>query len=177
MRYNINLLGEKKRGFFEGLFYFFLNYLRYILVITQLVVIGVLMYRFMIDQTIIDLKDSIDQKKAIVKAVEPLISEAQKINYQVTQAQGIIQNQQAFAHQINYILSQFPQAATLTTFSIDSSKIDLNGVSTNPKDIQLFYSKLKADNRYSSVLLSNLKKDIGGYSFAIELSGFKDQEL
>ena len=73
MRYKINLLEKKDIGLLDKLTFFSLNYLRYIIVITQLVVIGVFFYRFQIDQKIIDLKEGVEQKKEIVKIVLPLL--------------------------------------------------------------------------------------------------------
>ncbi len=173
MRYRINLIGEKKRGFFDSLLYFFMNYLRYILVITQLVVIGVLFFRFRVDQNIIDLKDSIDQKKQIVAVVAPLLGEAEKVDYQVKEVKTVLQAQSTFASMTNYLLSQFPASITLTAFSIEADKVSLTGSATNPKDIQLFYTKLKKDANFAKVELSNLKRDRTGYAFILELSGYK----
>ena len=64
MKYKINLLSKRlnKQSFLKKLNYFTYNYLRYILVITQLVVMSVLFFRFSIDQRIIDLKDEIYQQ-------------------------------------------------------------------------------------------------------------------
>ena len=69
MRYKINLLEKKELNLLDKLTFFCLNYLRYIIVITQLVVIGVFFYRFQIDQRIIDLKEGVEQKKEIVQIV------------------------------------------------------------------------------------------------------------
>jgi len=66
MRHRINLLEKKEQSLLDRLTFFGLNYLRYIIVITQLVVIGVFFYRFQIDQRIIDLKEGVEQKKEIV---------------------------------------------------------------------------------------------------------------
>lgn len=174
MRYGINLIGERKRDFLETLLYFFLNYLRYILVITQLVVIGVLFYRFSIDQSIIDLKETVDQKKEIVKTVSPLIAEVKKVDSQVTEIKKIVGQQDSQQKLLNYILSQFPASANLSQLSLDSDKVNLIGLSNNPKDIQLFYSKLKKDGKFASVNFSNIKKAELGYLFTLELEGFKN---
>ena len=71
MRYKINLLEKKDIGLLDKLTFFGLNYLRYIIVVTQLIVIGVFFYRFQIDQRIIDLKEAVEQKREIVKIVLP----------------------------------------------------------------------------------------------------------
>ena len=79
MKYKINLLEKKDASLLEKMTSFGLNYLRYIIVITQLVVIGVFFYRFQIDQSIIDLREGVDQKKKIAQIVLPLLNEAVKV--------------------------------------------------------------------------------------------------
>lgn len=174
MKYGINLIGERKRDLLETVLYFFLNYLRYILVITQLVVIGVLFYRFSIDQSIIDLKETVDQKKEIVKTVSPLVAEVKKVDSQVTEIKKIVLQQDSQQRLLNYILSQFPASANLSQLLLDPDKISLIGSSNNPKDIQLFYNKLKKDGKFASVNFSNLQKAELGYLFTLELGGFKN---
>ena len=109
MRYNINLVSKKKFSFFERALYFFSNYLRYILVITQLVIIGVLFYRFRIDQGIIDLKETVEQKKEIVNVTSDLITEAKKIEAKTTAIKKVSGEQDSFIQMMEYTLSSFPK--------------------------------------------------------------------
>lgn len=174
MKYKINLVGEKRRGFFENLLYFFTNYLRYILVVTQLVVIGVLFYRFSIDQNIIDLKESVDQKKEIVKTVNPLLTEIKTVDNQVATIKKVVTRQDSQQKLLDYILAQFPASVNLTELLLYSDKLSLLGSSSNPKEIQLFYNRLRMDGRFASVNFSNIKKDGSSYLFTLELKNFKN---
>lgn len=174
MKYGINLVGERKRDLSETVLYFFLNYLRYILVITQLVVIGVLFYRFSIDQSIIDLKETVDQKKEIVKTVSPLVAEVKKVDSKVTKIKKVVLQQDSQLKLLNYLLAQFPASASLSQFLLDSDKVSLIGSSNNPKDIQLFYNKLKKDGKFALVNLASIQKGESGYSFTLELGGFRN---
>ncbi len=174
MKYGINLIGERKRDFFDNLLYFFLNYIRYILVITQLVVIGVLFYRFSIDQSIIDLKETVDQKKEIVKTVTPLITEIKRVDSQVTEIKTIIAQQDSQQKLLANILSQFPASANLSQLKLESNKVTLLGSASNPKDIQLFYNTLKKGGKVASVNFSNIKKAEVGYLFTLEIEGLKN---
>ena len=73
MKYQINLLQEKEKDISGKIIYFALHYLRYILVVTQIVVIAVFFYRFKIDQEVIDLRDELKQKQEIVQVSSPLL--------------------------------------------------------------------------------------------------------
>ena len=65
MKYKINLITRRKEKVVDKVIYFVMNYLRYILVITQIIVIGVFFYRFKIDQEMVDLQEAVQQKKEI----------------------------------------------------------------------------------------------------------------
>lgn len=174
MKYKINLMPRKETPLLERLVYFSLNYLRYIIVITQLVVIGVFFYRFQIDQRIIDLKDAVDQKKEIVQIVLPLLNEASRIDKKTTQIENIIKIQNDFQGMLKYLLSVFPQTASLDTLEISSTMIKLTGSATDPRHLQAFYALLKKDQRFTDVQFQNIKKSDNGYDFTMTLSNFKN---
>jgi len=75
MRYYINLLPVDELSIGDHIVYFSFHYLRYVLVITQLVVACVFFYRFKVDQDIIDLRESVSQKKQIAIAMAPILQD------------------------------------------------------------------------------------------------------
>lgn len=174
MKYNINLLKKKQDSILDKGIYFALNYLRYILVITQLVVIGVLFFRFHVDHTIIDLKDSINQKQEIINATKPLIEEAQKIDTRVTSIKDTLQNQKTLSASLDYTLSIFPDSLYLSDLTMEKGTTKLTGVATNSQHLQGFYNRLKAENKFKLVTLNNLQRDESGLAFELTLSNFQN---
>lgn len=172
MTYKINLLSKKDVGLIDKTLYFFLNYLRYILVFTQIIVIGVLFFRFRIDQNIIDLKDALSQKKEIVEAVTPLLEEASRVNDQSVAIKKVTVQQDLQLAALNYILSIFPEAIVLTTLNINDTTYTLKGTSSDPRQLQLFYARLQADKRFKLVSLSNIRRVNEGYVFDLVLTTF-----
>ncbi len=173
MKYSINLMSAKEIPFTERVVFFFLNYLRYIIIITQLVVIGVFFYRFQIDQHIVDLKESVDQKKEIVQVVVPLLQQAETIDQRSNEAQKIFKEQDNFGKMVHYFLSQFPASITLTRLEITNDSINAMGSSFNPQDLQSFYSLLKQDNKFNKIEFPSLRKTDTGYTFQLNLIKFK----
>lgn len=173
MKYDINLIARKEFNAVDKILYFFLNYLRYVLVITQFIVIGVLFYRFKIDQNIIDLQDSIEQKQEIIQIVKPLLAEANKIDQQVQAVKTVTADQEALAKSIGYLLSVFPKDLSLTKLTVENSVFNLEGITLNPKLLQQFYIRLKKDNKFSTVTLDNIKREEAKYVFNFQLSGYK----
>ncbi len=173
MKNNINLLSAKEKPLTERLVYFSLNYLRYIIVITQLVVISVFFYRFQIDQQIIDLREAVQQKKEIIQVVSPLLSQAQIIDKQIKSAQKIVKEQEVFSQIIDYLTSLFPAALTLTKLEIEGETIKMTGLANDISQLQLFYNFLKKENKFTLVTLENIKKAESGYVFSLTLTKFK----
>lgn len=173
MKYDINLLPKKETPFVERLMYFSLHYLRYIIIITQLVVIGVFFFRFQIDQRIIDLKESVDQKKEIVQVVLPLLKEAESISQRTKESQNIINSQKKFYSMLQYYLSQFPATIMLSSLEMSSDSIKAIGTAFDAKDLQAFNSILKQEKHFGQVDLQDIKKNDQGYLFTLVIGQYK----
>lgn len=173
MKYKINLLSEKKESPVDRIIYFSLNYLKYILVVTQIVVIFVFFYKFKVDQEIIDLKEAVDQKKEIIEISQSLLKEAETAEIKITNIKPILQKQSILLDQLNYVLSIFPEQIFLTKFNINDNKITLIGFGPDPRIVHQFYSKLQKDKRFKQINLISLKKTNIGYEFNLILGQFK----
>lgn len=172
MKYHINLVSRKERTSVENVLYFFLNYVRYILVITQLTVIGVLFFRFKIDQSIIDLKDSIDQKKEIIKVFQPSFQEAAKVNTQLTAVQKIINDQTKQNQSIEYLLSRFPSDVFLRRLDLNDGTYTMSGSTVNSQVLRDYYAVLQRDKKFKDVELTNIKREETGYTFTLKAAGY-----
>ena len=132
--------------------------------------IGVLFFRFRIDQNIIDLKDSLAQKKEIVQAVTPLL----KRHRGLTSKAQLLERRYQQEHKLvalNYILSVF-QKQLFDHLSINDTTFTIKGTSTDPRQWQLFYTRLQADKYFKTVTLSNIRRVNEGYVFDLLLDSF-----
>jgi len=177
MKYKINLLGKRinKGDIFKKINYFTINYLRYILVFTQLTVISVLFFRFTIDQSIIDLKDTIVQQEEIIKSVKPIIDESEILDSKLKNIKELTKNQEHYKQQIDYLLSIFPSSAFLSKFIISDEVTSMQGEILNLTNLQSFFNRLKSDKRYSEVDLGEIKRSEKGFSFVLSLNKFKSK--
>lgn len=168
-KYQINLIPKKKRDLTDTILYFFLHYLRYIIVMTQIVVICVFFFRFQVDQEIIDLKESIDQKQEIIKVTKPLITEANVVDNKIGQIKIILDRQETYLKNVNYIFSIIPAEIVLNRFEIENNTIKLVGISNNTLIIRHFNERLKSEAHYKNVNLTELSKVPTGFSFSINV--------
>ncbi len=172
MKYKINLLSKKKESLVDRIIYFSLNYLRYILVITQIFVIFVFFYRFKVDQEIIDLKDAVAQKKEIVNISQSLLKEATAMELKVNQIKPILQKQNYALDELNYILSIFPESVYVGKMSINDKEIVLDSFTDNSTIIKIFYQRLLKEKKFKQINLINLKKNETDYTFSLILSEY-----
>ncbi|OGK31507.1 hypothetical protein A3F29_04145 [Candidatus Roizmanbacteria bacterium RIFCSPHIGHO2_12_FULL_33_9] len=174
MKYKINLIEKEssRGGFLNQLNYFFFNYFRYILVFTQLIVISVLFFRFTIDQSIIDLKESINQQEELLKVVRPIIDESIRVDAKLKKTELIIKDQEILSNQISYLLPKFPSTMFLNTLAFTKESVRMDGVILNPNHLQTFVSNLKRDNLYKDVSLSDISRSEQGYIFSMTLNSF-----
>jgi Tfp pilus assembly protein PilN len=172
MSFRINLLTKKELSLADKLVYFSLNYLRYIIVITQLVIIFVFFYRFQLDQKIIDLKEAVAQKKEIIQVVLPLLSEAEIIEKKQEAAKSVLERQEKMLSMFKYFVSIFPQGLILKEMRLSVDSIEVLGVAFLPENLQNFINLVKKEKKFKKVNLKSIKKNEAFYEFELEFSQF-----
>ncbi len=174
MKYAINLFPHSTHPTVERLKYFGTHYLRYLLVFTQLVVICVFMYRFSIDQQIVDEKQKLSQKLAIIEATKSLRADLEKKQASIKQIQTIFAMQDAWQDQVAYIRTIFPKKATLRQLSMDEKSIKLSGSTDTRTIVQQLFQKITIDKKFKSVKLEQFTRDKDGmYQFEITMEGYQ----
>ncbi|MBI4004678.1 hypothetical protein HY358_00915 [Candidatus Roizmanbacteria bacterium] len=170
MKYHINLFPRREKNIIDKGIYFSFHYLRYILVITQIVVIIVFFYRFKVDQEKIDLKEALTQKEEILLISEPIVKEARIIEKKVGDIHVLLKNQLQFSDAFEYVLSIFPEKITLHKLAISRDDgLELTGKTTDVNVVRAFYNRLIKDKRFLGVELSGIKKEPTGFTFSLFL--------
>lgn len=172
MKYHINLFPKKELDIVDKAVYFAFHYLRYILVITQLVVIGVFFYRFKVDQEIVDLKDTLQQKKEIIEVSQPILKEVQAIDIKSGFASQLVQKQKLYQSMMSYFLGIFPQKLVLSSLEIQNNSVTFTGTTADVTSVQIFLARLRKDAKFKTVNLTTLKKSEAGYTFSFALNNF-----
>lgn len=173
MKYKINLLPEKERDFLDKSIYFVLHYLRYVLVITQIVVISVFFYRFKIDQEIIDLKDELQQKQEIVAVSDPLLKQAEIVDLKTKQIREVLVNQAEFLESFTYFLNTFPLHLTIKRLDIRNGIFKFDATTTDPEAIRSYLARLNKDGRFTDITLGSIKRSDTEFLVPFTLSHFQ----
>jgi len=172
MKYTINLLNQKKISLIEKVLFFSLNYLRYIVVVTQLIIIFVFFYRFQLDQKIIDLKEGILQKNEIIQVVLPLLKEGEIIEKKQDVAKKILMDQEKISSMFKYFLSIFPKGLILNELKIEKNLINVVGTAIQVESLQAFINLAKKEQKFKKIELRSIKKTEVGYDFELIFSQF-----
>ncbi len=172
MKYTTNLFPQKEQTALEKITYFALHYLRYILVITQFVTICVFFYRFKVDQEIVDLKDTLSQKKAIVDTTHNLLNLVKVLDLKIKNVKTLYTKQDSIKNIYTYIFQKIPPQITINTLSIAEKNITLEGQTPDVAAIQDMYESIQTDKVFKDINLGSINKSESGYSFTLELKNF-----
>ena len=172
MRYQINLLPPRDNNFTDRIIYFSFHYLRYILVVTQLVVIGVFFYRFQIDQQVVDLKDSIKQKSEIITVSNALLKDMKTIDTKIQSISNALEAQKKLESMYSYFLVTFPADLYLTKMELTGEGITLEGYTQNIKTVKQYHARLEKDKKFGEVKLDTIKREDSNYVFTFSLKKF-----
>lgn len=173
MKYKINLLLPKEKNWLDKVIYFGLNYLRYILVITQTVIILVFFYRFKVDQEIVDLKDAVRQKQEIIIVSKPLLDEATKLIQILDNSKTIVDNQIHFQNLFSYFLKSFPKNITLNKLLLSQNGLDFEGVTNDIKIVHQYQKRMLNEGKFRKINLKQIKRIENGFLISFNLSEFK----
>lgn len=173
MKYVINLFPEKELNIADKIIYFSFNYLRYILVITQFVAICVFFYRFKVDQEIVDLKDTLTQKKAIVEATQMLLKEVERVDKRMKDIRAILKLQEDTKALYSYTFSKIPQNVSISNFSFKQGSAEISGTTLDVNIVKSLYESLRDEKRFKKVRLSSVNKSLNGYDFSLSLDEFQ----
>ncbi|OGK35856.1 hypothetical protein A3F59_03040 [Candidatus Roizmanbacteria bacterium RIFCSPHIGHO2_12_FULL_38_13] len=172
MKYQLNLLSEKHKSTLDKITYFSLHYLRYILVITQFVTICVFFYRFKVDQDIVDTRDLLLQKKAIVDATSTLLEKVKELDTKIKNIKSLYEKQTTMQQLYSYFFQSLPSDLTINSISFGVELTQFEGSAANIDSVKVFYEKLQQDKRFKSTTLTNITKTETGYDFSLELTEF-----
>lgn len=173
MKYLINLFPEREKNATDKIIYFSFHFLRYILVITQFIAICVFFYRFKVDQDIVDLRDTLLQKQAIVESTQSLLDEVKTLDQKIGTVKSILSIQDKSRGQYSYLFGIIPFDIQIKKLTIEGLNTEIEGSSSEIGIVQSFYEQIKTSNKFQQVALTSVNRTSGGYEFRLSLAGYK----
>lgn len=166
--YDINLLPKRKNNAADILLTFILYYFRYIIVITQIIVIGVFFFRFRVDQQVIDLKESFKQKQQILAVTIPIVEEAKLIEKKSGAVRAIVDQQDETLNVLSFILKSVPREITIKNIQLLDTETIISGVSSQVLSIRAYHKKLSTFKGFEQAEILSIERQLdGSFEFII----------
>lgn len=168
---NINLLIKSKTGdsLSEQFLSWILTYGRYIIIITQIIVLSVFFFRFKIDRDHTDLKELVTQKQAILESLTDLETEIRRIQGRLANIQTISAHQDSILKVIRFLQQRSPTDTTYTNLILNSDRISFLASSGNLRSFSYMLRQLQQDKKFSEVTLQDMNRKANGrIDFKIE---------
>lgn len=167
--YKFNLLEREKSAFVSQAVDFLNHYIRYILIATELVVLAVFFVKILLDQKIVDLKETIDQKNQIIIAATPLVLNNNRMAKEIIEIEKLLFSQKTTYVLFTTVLDNVPSSIRLSNFALKKNVVNLTGATYNAVDIKKYEKRLKKLLGESSVVIKQITIDAGKYTFNVQI--------
>lgn len=160
----INLLIDKEanESFPNQILSWVFTYGRYIIIITQIIVLSVFFARFKLDQDHTDLKEAVSQKQAIIESVADLETEIRRVQKKLSHIRETIVNQDINIKILRFLQENTPSDMVFSTLSISPEKISFSAIAKSLHSFSFLLSKLQQDNKFSDVSLEDINRKSDG---------------
>lgn len=157
---NINLIVKEgtEESFSGQVLAWAITYGRYIIIITQIIVLSVFFLRFKLDREHTDLKESVSQKQALVESISDLEMDIRRIQERLSKIGSITTNQLVFLKILRFLQDKTPSNTVFTLLNLSTDKISFSAVTGNLRSFNFLLRQLQQDNKFSEVTLEDLAR-------------------
>ena len=167
---NINLVGKPKVSFVENFLKWAVSAGKIIIIVTELIAVSALIYRFTLDRKIIDLHDQIKKSQLFVEAQGTKEKDYRSIQGRLASIKDIDQKTQQKIKIMNDILSVISTGAfSSTNLTVTEGNINIKGVAFSVFPISNFVDTLKKNPNVTSISLEDLASTSNGVEFKMTI--------
>ncbi|MFI5240807.1 MAG: PilN domain-containing protein [Microgenomates group bacterium] len=164
----INLLPQQE---FEGstvgrILRWAMTTFRFIVIVTEMVVMSAFLSRFWLDAQNSDLDDLLRTKTAQIKAQEDFEKDFRDTQKRLTIFKDLAENTKA-SDNLSNIVSKIPDGVSLQSFNYQESSLQIKGIASNELAIAQFVSNLKSDETFKDVALGQVGSSENNNSLTI----------
>lgn len=172
----INLIGKPDIPVTKSFLKWATNIGRIIIVVTELVALSALLYRFTVDRKIIDLHDQIKKAQLFVDAQAAKEADYRSIQTRLQSVDSIEKATKTKIGIMNNILDSINKGEfTSSNLSVTDNAIGINGAAVSIFALNNFIENLKQNTNVNSISLDDVSSSGQGVKFklSIELKGDK----
>lgn len=161
---NINLIIKSDEGInlTDQLISWALNYGRYILIITQIVVLSVFFLRFKLDRDNTDLKEATSQKQAIIESISDLETEIRTVQDRLSNIKKVTNNQNYSLSMLEFLEENIPSDVIFTNMNFTSDKLVFSASSRSLLSFNYLLKTFQQDKKFTEVILEDIQRRADG---------------
>lgn len=129
---------------------------RYIVIVTELIVILAFLSRFKLDRDLTDLHEEIKEKQAIVESVSDFEDEFRFLQKRLATIERLEKKQVVTGEVVEELSRLLPPDVALADLTITDKKINLTATALSEQGLALFLNNLKASPKFANLALTNL---------------------
>jgi len=138
---------------------------RYIVIVTELIVILAFLSRFKLDRDLTDLYEEIKRKQAIIEATSDFEEEFRFLQKRLATIEELEKKQLATEGIVEELSFLIPLDVSLTELAIKEKEVSLTATALSEQGLASFLNNLKASTKFERVVLSDVslgtKKGVG----------------
>lgn len=129
---------------------------RYIVIITELVVILAFLSRFKLDRDLTNLYEDIKQKQAIIESASGFEDEFRFLQKRLTIINELEKEQSTTEKIIGELVALIPLDVALNNISATNKEVSLTAIALSEQGLASFLSNLKSSTKFEKLVLSNI---------------------
>ncbi len=147
------------------------TYGRYIMIMTEIVVLLAFISRFSLDRKRADLDDAIESKKAIIEANQVFESQYRTIQEELNKIRTIIDNQEKPVAMLQIMKSILPQDIMFTSYAFSGDKLSIKAKSKSTEGFRTFINNIQSIREFYRVDIGEISKTpTEGIAFQFQVS-------
>lgn len=167
LKINLNLTRESISNLF---FKWIINVGRIVIVVTELIALSALFYRFTIDRQIIDLHDQIKSQISIVKAQEQKELEYRRIQKTLASIKVLTDDANMKLQATNDLLTLIKTRGILTnTFRLSNDSLLIDGKTSSMPSLVEFINDLKKKEYVTAINIDHINSEDQGVTFSMSV--------
>ena len=133
-----------------------LNVGRYIVIITELIVILAFFSRFKLDRDLTNLNEQIEKKQAVIQSHQDFEKEFRFLQTRLSNISSLHQEQASTTEIIKQVSSLIPIEVTLDKITVDQNQVKLSALALSESGLAAFLGNLKSSPYFKNLDLSNI---------------------
>ncbi|MBI3954835.1 PilN domain-containing protein [Candidatus Gottesmanbacteria bacterium] len=138
------------------------TYGRYIIIITQIIVLSVFFLRFKFDREHADLKESVSQKQAILESVKDLENEINGLQNKLSDIRKIVTSQEIPVNLLRFLQENSPTDTSYSNINFTSNQITFTASTNSLKSFSILLKNIQSQDKFSEVNLEDIQRRKNG---------------